>query len=124
MADLAGKQAEAERLRSELSSLRIRRENGLQETHNDLQEKALDAEIERLRSEVERERAQYDTDGSPDAAIAAMRADDLPGEPVLVSDVSMVEEPSDIAPATQDVDEQPSEETEDVQLGEVSDEEK
>lgn len=106
MADtLADKQAEADRLRGELSSLRIQREHGLQAGQVKAQEDQLDVELDRLRAEVERERAQLANDGTVDSAIAAMNSA-ASESPVLVSDLPGAEP----AVVSGDADEKPIEE--------------
>lgn len=74
---LAEKKETAEQLRTELSALRVEREDLLHGGSADLHEQQLDGEIERLEHEVEMARAQRDaanTGGSVDDALEAMRA--------------------------------------------------
>lgn len=133
MADLASRQAEADRLRAELSALRIQRENRAQDGHTKLQEEALDNEIDRLRAEVAREREMVETDGSADDAIAAMRAAaEVPsadlvtttdGSP-LVSDMSLVDEtPAPVESDAVAVEETPVADMADVESVDASGEE-
>ena len=73
---LASKQARAEQLRGELTSLRVEKEAALQTGHNDVAEAQLDAELVRLEREVElakAETAAVKSGGSVEDALAAMR---------------------------------------------------
>lgn len=74
---LAEKKETAEQLRTELSALRVEREDLLHGGSADLHEQQLDNEIDRLEREVEMARAQRDaagSGGSVEDALEAMRS--------------------------------------------------